>query len=146
METENTVLFSEEHPLTDDVEYKLAVLTKNSQPNSIGVQDYSALMVYCDQHGINAYMKTNTYNGQSSQELTMRWDKEKPVKKEWLIHLGTGTQFAYTNAKPLLQKMGQKQRLLIMWKTYSRDSLYYIFELDKARNAILKLQKICKHY
>jgi len=76
----------------------------------------------------------------------MRWEKEKPIKKKWLIHRGTGTSFAYMDGEELLKTMREKDSLLIMWETYSMESRYFIFDLKAARSLILKLQSACGSY
>jgi hypothetical protein len=146
-ETKNSLLITEKDVLTDSIEYRLAILTKNSQPNSIGSQETSQLLIYCDEYGVNAYLPTNTYNGQKNQNLKLRWNKDSPVvSNRWGIDTSTGTSFGYKDAKAFLEKLGKKDRLLIMRETHSGISRYFIFDLIAARKSILKHRSLCSGY
>ena len=145
-QTHNSEVLMMKNPITDYVEYGLLIDSKNSELNSINRLDTTGLLMACKESGIHAKFPTNTYNGRKDQYLTMRWEKEKPIKKKWLIHRGTGTSFAYMDGEELLKTMREKDSLLIMWETYSMESRYFIFDLKAARSSILKLQSACGSY
>lgn len=144
--TANSAVVREKDVLTDSIEYKLGIDSENKALNSIGQPESAPLLIYCDEYGINSYLPTPTYNGQGTRELIMRWNKEKPVVKTWGLHTGTGTSFAYTNARPFLAKLAQNNRLLIKWETHSQESRYLIFDLLAARESILKQQSLCENF
>ena len=144
-ETSNSAVVASKDVLTDAMEYRLIIFSKNAPLNSIGVEEESALGLSCDEFGVNAYLPTNTYNGPYAQLLTMRWDSEKPIKEKW-DNLSTGTVFNYKRAMSLLKQMSQKDRLVIQWRTYDGLSKYFVFDLRAVKNSIFKLQSVCEGY
>ena len=117
----------EEDMMNDNKNIYFILESENKVRNSIGIEKSGFLMIRCKNGKPEMLLGTPTYN--TSKDVGVRWDKDKPNFSFW-DKSQDGTMFFHRNPKNFINEMKNKDFLTLAWKPYQRTQVALKFDLN----------------